>query len=80
MKIVLYVSKPTPNPTPNPTLNPKTNPNVTNPNPNPNPNPFPNPILSNNSSKPKKYNLLLSQLKYACAEGSASYFFLVLKS
>ena len=48
VKIVLYISNPTPNPTPNP----KTNPNVTNPNPNPTPNPFPNPKLSNNSSKP----------------------------
>ena len=49
MKIVLYISNPTPNPTPNP----KINPNVTNPNPNPTPNPIPNPKLSNNSSKPK---------------------------
>ena len=37
MKIVLYISNPTPtpNPTPNPIPNPKTNPNVTNPTPNP---------------------------------------------
>ena len=65
IKFFLYVS--------NPTLNPKTNPNVTNPTPNSTPNIFPNPKPSNNSSKPKKHNFLLSLLKYACAEGARAH-------